>query len=84
MRNSSEGSDSVGKILFNFDWWVLLRVPISPKQSENSDRNEFYFDSTLRILLIGFRFSHNSNPRMGTNFVSTTRKDMLNSLLFLF
>ena len=45
-----------------------------------SDRNEFYFDLTLQIRLISFRFSHDSNARMGTDFVSTTRKDTLNSL----
>ena len=33
----------------------------------------------LQIRLIGFRFSHNSNPRMGTDFVSETRKDTFNS-----
>lgn len=54
-------------------WWVLLRFPISPKQSENSDENELSFDSTLQIHLISFRFLHNSNPRMSTDFVSTTR-----------
>ena len=60
-------------------WWVLLRVSISPKQSENSDRNELSVDSTLQILLISFRFSQDSNPRMGIDFVSTRRKDILNS-----
>ena len=50
--------------------WVLLRV-----------RDEFYFDSTIQIRLISFRSSHDSNPRMGTDFTSTTRKDTLNSLL---
>ena len=29
--------------------------------------------------MISFRFLPDSNPRMGTNFVSTTRKDTMNS-----
>ena len=35
----------------------------------------------LQICLISFRFLHDSNPRIDTDFVLTTRKSMLNSLL---
>ena len=52
--------------------WILLGVPIFPRRSENSQRNEFSFDLTLQIRLISFRFSHDSSPRMGTDFISTT------------
>ena len=55
-----------------------MRVPISPKQSEYSDRNEFSFNSVLQIGLISCRFSHDCNLRMGTDFILTKRKDMLN------
>ena len=76
MRNSSDGSDNRRKIFFNFDVVSLIEGPFSPKQSEYSDRS---FDSTLQIRLTSFGFSHNSNPRIGTDFVSTARKDTLNS-----
>ena len=79
MRDSSEGSDTWGKIFFNFDVVSFIKGPIFQKQSENSGRNEFSFDSALQIRLISFRFSHDSNPRMGNDFVSTKRKDTLNS-----
>ena len=59
---------------------MLLRVAISAKQSENSDGNKFSFDLMLQLSLISFRFRHDSNPRMGIDFVSTTRTDTLNSL----
>ena len=79
MGNWSDGSDNWGKVFLISMLRVLLRVLICPKQSENSDRNEFSFDSTLQIRLITFRFSHDSNPRTGTDFISPTRKDTLNS-----
>ena len=49
-----------------------------PQQSENLGGNEFSFDLTLQIRLISFRFLHDCNPRMGTDFVSI-RKDTLNT-----
>ena len=49
-----------------------------PQQSENLGGNEFSFDLMLQIRLISFRFLHDCNPRMGTDFVSIT-KDTLNT-----
>ena len=60
-------------------WWFLLRVPIFPKQFENSDRNEASFDTMLQIRSISFRFFHASNPRPDTYFASTTIKETLDS-----
>ena len=69
MRNSSDGSDNWGEIFFNFDVMSFIEGPYFSKQSENSERNEFFFDSTLQIHLMSFRFSHDSNPGMGTDFI---------------
>ena len=76
MRNSSDGSDSRRKMFLNFDVVSLIEGPFTSKQSENSDRS---FDLTLQIRLTSFGFLHNFNPRISIDFVSTARKDTLNS-----
>ena len=65
MRNLSNGRDNWCKILCNFDVVSFIEGPISLKQLENSDGNEFPFCSTLQIRLINFRFSHDSNQENG-------------------
>ena len=57
----------------------LIEGPCFP---ETIKRNKFSFDSTVQIRLINFRFSHDSNQRMVTDFVSTTGNDTLNSSFF--
>ena len=68
MMNFSDESDNWCMFL-NFDVMVLTRILALPNKSENSNGNELSLDLTLQVLLISFRFSHDSNTRIGTNFV---------------
>ena len=52
-------------------WWVFFRVPISLKQSENSNKNCSSLTFTTEICFIRFRFSLVANPRIGTDFELT-------------
>ena len=55
-------------------WWVFFTVPLSPKQSENLDKNCSLLTFTAEIRFIRFRFSLVANPRIETDFESTTIK----------
>lgn len=49
-----------------------MRVRISPKQSENSDKNCSSLMLTAEIRFVRFRLSLVDNPRIGTDFEPTT------------
>ena len=51
--------------------WIFLRVPISPKQSENSDKNCSSLKFTAEICFIRLRLSLGANPGINTDFEST-------------
>ena len=53
-------------------WWVFFRVPISPKQLENSNKNCSSLTITAEICFIRFRLSLAANHRTRTDFGSTT------------
>ena len=61
--------------------FIKIEGPCLPKQCENSGGNEFSFDLMLRIRLISFRFLHDCNPRMNTDFVSITKDTSNTSFL---
>ena len=52
----------------------IFTVPLSPKQSENLDKNCSLLTFTAEIRFIRFRFSLVANPRIETDFESTTIK----------
>ena len=53
-------------------WWVFLRVPISPKQSENSNKSCPWLTFTAEIHFIMFTLSLVANLRIGTDIELTT------------
>ena len=61
--------------------FIKIEGPCIPQQCENSGGNEFSFDLMLWIRLISFRFLHDSNPRMNTDFVSITKDTSNTSFL---
>ena len=69
MRNLLDRSDDLGKFSLILMWLVLFWVLSL----------EFSFYLTLQTRLTSFRFLHDSNRRMGTDFVSVT-EGTLNSL----
>ena len=80
MRNSSDGSDNWGKIFFNFDVVSVIEGRYFRKTIRKFRRKQVFFRFDATTTLISFRFRHDSNPRMGIDFVSTTRTDTLNNL----
>ena len=52
-------------------WCVFSGVPISPKQSENSDKNCSSLTITAEICFTRFRLSLVANPRIDTDFELT-------------
>ena len=52
-------------------WCIFFRVPISPKQSENSGKSCTSLTFTTEICLIRFRLSPVAYPRIGTDFELT-------------
>ena len=71
MRNSLDGSDKQGKF-----WRASLFLQNNLKIQIEI---RFLLNPCYKHVYIIIRFSHDSNPRMGTDFVWTTRKDTLNS-----
>ena len=65
-------------------WWVFFRVLISPKQSENSDKNCSLLTFTAEIRFIQLKRSLVANPRIGTGFESTIINKTSNWSLFSF
>ena len=53
-------------------WWVFLRDPISPKESQNSDKICSLLTFMAEIRFVRFRYSLVDNPRIGTDFELTT------------
>ena len=51
-------------------WCVVLKVPISPEQSQYYSRNASRFVSVLKIHLVSWSFLQVSVPRMACEFVS--------------
>ena len=58
-------------------WWVAFKVPISPKQSWNSEKNVSLFVSIQQILFISCKCLFVFNPRIGTESESTTINETL-------
>ena len=53
-------------------WWVFFRVPFSPKQPENSDKNCSSLTFTTEVCFIRFRLLLVANLRIGADLESAT------------
>ena len=65
---------------FTSIWWVIFKVPISPKQSWNFEKNVSLFVSILQILFISCKCSLVFNPRIGTESESAIINEPLKEL----
>ena len=75
MWNLRTGVTTSLTLPFTSIWWVVFKVPISPRQSWNSEKNVSQFVSIIQIIFISCKCSLVLNLSIGTESESTARNE---------